>query len=224
MTQVLSGRTLSEFGQCAAHGRYVVDQDIAGAYPNRAVEPSACIEALHGVRTGVEHAGSLHDVAVGFGARRPGLQPRQLPAHPDLAGGGQPLVDDDIARPVGEDRREDCPVRALDYVPDGRGHGLARVVSGHTRRHRGIASVAASAVLRGDTLTGQAGHRQERRVPMSAKSTRFASKRRSHRRLRREQRDHWPAGIARRRESWLPFTQDAQMGRAYGKCRIMVIR
>jgi hypothetical protein len=34
---------------------------------------------------------------------RSGLQPRQLPPHPDLARGGQAVVDGDVARPVGQD-------------------------------------------------------------------------------------------------------------------------
>jgi hypothetical protein len=55
-------------------------------------------------------------------------------------------------------------------------------------------------MLRDDALTGRTGHRQERCVLMSAKSKGFASKRRTHRRLRSEQREHWPARIDRRRE------------------------
>ena len=144
---------------------------------------------------------------------------RQLLAHPNLARGGQPLVDDDIARPAGQDRCEDRPPRAVDHVSDGRGHGLARAVPADTRRHRGVATLAAGTMLRDGGMIGQAGRRQERCVLISAKSTRFASKRRTHHRLRREQRDHWPAGIARRQEPWLSFTEDARMAGAYGKCR-----
>jgi hypothetical protein len=35
-----------------------------------------------------------------------------------------------LAGQAGQDRREDRPARAIDHVPDGRGDGLARVVSG----------------------------------------------------------------------------------------------
>ena len=56
---------------------------------------------------------------------------------------------------------------------------------------------------------------------MSAGSAGFAPKRRINRWLRREQRDHRTAGIACRQEPGLSFTQDARMGRAYGKCRVM---
>ena len=75
-------------------------------------------------------------------------------------------------------------------------------------------------MLRDDTLTGPAGHRQERCVLMSAKSKGFASKWRTQRRSRGAQRDHETAGIARRRESRLSFSQGARMGRTYGRCRL----
>ena len=77
----------------------------------------------------------------------PGLQPRQLPAHPDLARGSQPLVDDHLAGPTGQDRRQDRQARAIDHASDGRGHGLARVVPAYPRRHCGAASAAAGAML-----------------------------------------------------------------------------
>jgi hypothetical protein len=149
---------------------------------------------------------------------RPGLQPRQLPAHPDLAGGGQQLVDDHLAGQADQDRREDRPARALDHIPDGRGDGLARVVSGDPRRHRDAASVAGGTMLRGRSMTGRATHRQERCVLMSAEIAGFASKWRTQRRSRDEQRDHGTAGIARRPEPRLAFTQYVRMGRVSGKC------
>lgn len=69
-------------------------------------------------------------------------------------------------------------------------------------------------------MTGRAEHRQETCAPMPAKSMEFASERRTHRRSHGEQRDHGAAGIDRRREPGLSFTQDARTGRAYGKCRL----
>jgi hypothetical protein len=54
---------------------------------------------------------------------------------------------------------------------------------------------------------------------MSAEIAGFASKWRTQRRSRGEQRDHGTAGIARRPEPRLSFTQDVQMGRVSGKCR-----
>ena len=75
-------------------------------------------------------------------------------------------------------------------------------------------------MLRGETLSGRADHRQEKCAPMSAGSAGFAPKRRINRWLRREQRDHRSAGIASRQEPGLSFTQVVRMGRAYGKCRI----
>ena len=77
-------------------------------------------------------------------------------------------------------------------------------------------------MLRDGGMIGQAGRRQERCVLISAKSKGFASKWRTQRRLRRERRDHRTAGIASRQEPGLSFTQDVRMGRAYGKCRIML--
>jgi transposase-like protein len=113
---------------------------------------------------------------------RPGLQPRQLPAHPDLAGGGQPLVDDHLAGQAGQDRREDRSARAIDHVPDGRGDSIARVVSGDPRRHRDAASFAGGTMLRDGNMTGWAGHRRERCVLVSAEIAGFASKWRTQRR------------------------------------------
>jgi hypothetical protein len=118
------------------------------------------------------------------------------------------------------DRREDRPARALDHVPDGRGDGLARVVSENPRRHRDAASVAGGTMLRDGSITGRAGHRQERCVLMSAEIAGFASKWRTQRRSRGEQRDHGTAGIACRPEPRLSFTQDGWMGRVSGKCRL----
>ncbi len=69
-------------------------------------------------------------------------------------------------------------------------------------------------------MIGWADHRQEKCVPMPPGSAGFASKRRSLRGSRGKQRDHGTAGIARRREPVLSFTQDARMGRAYGECRL----
>jgi hypothetical protein len=69
-------------------------------------------------------------------------------------------------------------------------------------------------------MTGRAGHRQERCVLMSAEIAGFASKWRTQRRSRGEQRDHGTAGIARRPEPQLSFTQDVRMGGVSGKCRI----
>ena len=148
------------------------------------------------------------------------LQPRQLPPYPDVARGGQPLVDDHVAGQAGQDRCEDRPAWALDHLPDGRGHGLAPPVPTDPRRRRGAASVAGGPMLRGDTLTSQTDHRQERCVTQSAKSAEFASKRRTHRWLRGEPRDHWPAGIDRCRQPRLSFTPDVRMGRSCGECRL----
>ncbi len=69
-------------------------------------------------------------------------------------------------------------------------------------------------------MTGRPGHQQERCALMPAGSAGFASKRRTHRRSRGEQRDHGTAGIARRREPGLSFIHSARMVRAYGKYRI----
>ena len=55
---------------------------------------------------------------------------------------------------------------------------------------------------------------------MSAGRVEFASERRTHRRSNGEQRDHAAAGIDRRREPALSFTQHPQMDRVYGKCRL----
>ena len=55
---------------------------------------------------------------------------------------------------------------------------------------------------------------------MSAGSAEFASERRTHRRSHGEQRDQAAAGIDRRREPGLSFTQDRRMPRAYEKCRL----
>jgi hypothetical protein len=55
---------------------------------------------------------------------------------------------------------------------------------------------------------------------MSAEIAGFASKWRTQRRSRGEQRDHGTAGIARRPEPRLSFTQDVQMGRVSGRCRL----
>lgn len=108
----------------------------------------------------------------------------------------------------------------VDHIPDGRGDGVARPVSSNSGRHRGAASVAGSRMLRGDTLTSQTDHRQERCIAQSAKSAKFASKRRTHRWLRGEQRDHWPAGIDRCRQPRLSFSPDVRMGRSCGECRL----
>jgi len=58
---------------------------------------------------------------------------------------------------------------------------------------------------------------------MSAKNKGFASKRRTHRRLRGEQRHHGTIGIAHRRDPRLSFTQDVRMGRVSAKCRIRAV-
>ena len=55
---------------------------------------------------------------------------------------------------------------------------------------------------------------------MQAERVEIASERRTHRRSHGEKRDHAAAGIDRRREPGLSFTQDARMRRAYGKCRL----
>jgi uncharacterized repeat protein (TIGR03803 family) len=68
-------------------------------------------------------------------------------------------------------------------------------------------------------MTGRAGHRQQRCVLMSAEIAGIASKWRTQRRSRGEQRDHGTAGIARRPEPRLSFTQDVRIGRVSGKCR-----
>jgi hypothetical protein len=72
-------------------------------------------------------------------------------------------------------------------------------------------------------MTGRAGHRQERCVLMSAEIAGFASKWRTQRRSRGEQRDHGTAGIARRPEPRLSFTQDVRIGRVSGKCRLSAL-
>lgn len=100
---------------------------------------------------------------------------------------------------------------------------IIEIERAHTRRHRDAASVAGSTMLRdGGMTTGRAGHRQERCVPMSAEIVGFASKCRTQRRARGEQRDHGTAGIARRRELRLSSTQGARLDRAYGKCRLII--
>jgi hypothetical protein len=55
---------------------------------------------------------------------------------------------------------------------------------------------------------------------MSAEIAGFASKWRTQRRSRGEQRDHGTAGIARRPEPRLSFIQDVRTGRVSGKCRL----
>ena len=82
---------------------------------------------------------------------------------------------------AGQDRCEDCPAQAIDHVADSWCHGLARAIPADTRRHHGIASVAGGMMLKGDILTGQAYHRQERCVLLSAENAGLASKRRTHR-------------------------------------------
>jgi len=57
------------------------------------------------------------------------------------------LVDDHLAGPIGQDRRQDRQARAIDHVSDGRGHGLARVVPADPRRHCGAASADAGAMV-----------------------------------------------------------------------------
>ena len=56
-----------------------------------------------------------------------------------------------VGRPPHDVRRyyagfsyQDRPPRALDHVPNGRGHGLARIISADTRRNHGTASAAGS--------------------------------------------------------------------------------
>jgi hypothetical protein len=61
-------------------------------------------------------------------------------------------------------------------------------------------------------MTGRAGHRQERCVLMSAEIAGIASKWRTQRLSRGEQRDHGTAGIARRPEPRLSFTQKCPDG------------
>jgi hypothetical protein len=56
---------------------------------------------------------------------------------------------------------------------------------------------------------------------MSAEIAGFASKWRTQRRSRGEQRGHGTAGIARRPEPRLSFAQDVRMGRVSGKCRLI---
>ena len=46
-----------------------------------------------------------------------------------LPRGDRAVVDDHAARPAGEDRRQDRPAWSVDHLPDGRGHGAARVCS-----------------------------------------------------------------------------------------------
>ena len=55
---------------------------------------------------------------------------------------------------------------------------------------------------------------------MQAGRAEIASERRKHRRSHAEQRDHAAAGIDRRREPGLSFTQDTRTRRAYEKCRV----
>jgi len=73
-------------------------------------------------------------------------------------------------------------------------------------------------------MTGRAGPRQERCVPMAAGSAEIASEQRTPRRSLGEQRHYGAAGIARRLEPGLSFAQGAQIGGAYGKCRMNILR
>jgi hypothetical protein len=57
-------------------------------------------------------------------------------------------------------------------------------------------------------------------VPMLAGSAEFVSERRKHHRSHGEQHDHGTAGIDRRREPRLLYTEGARMDRAYGECRL----
>jgi len=109
----------------------------------------------------------------------PGLQPRQLYPHLDLARDAHPLVDDHLAGPAGEDRREDRPARTLDHLPDGRGHGLSRVVPADTRRHDGAPAVAARPMLTFGVRRGRTGWRLETCVPRQACAPRFLPTQRS---------------------------------------------
>jgi hypothetical protein len=45
-------------------------------------------------------------------------------------------------------------VNDADHVPDGRGHGAPNAVPADTRRHRGVASIAAGAMLSAAAVTG----------------------------------------------------------------------
>jgi hypothetical protein len=78
-------------------------------------------------------------------------------------------------------------------------------------------------MLRDRSMTGRAGHRQERCVLMSAEIAGFASKWRTQRRSRGEQRGHGTAGIARRLEPRLSVAQAVRMGRVAGKCRVILL-
>jgi len=57
------------------------------------------------------------------------------------------LVDDDVARPVGEDRRQNRPPRSVDHIPDSGGDGAARSAPEHPGRDRGPAAVAGGTLL-----------------------------------------------------------------------------
>lgn len=128
--------------------------------------------------------------------------------------------DDNPARPAGEDRRWDRPARAVDNFPDGRSHGAALHVPANPRRHNGAASIAAGPMLRGGATDGGRAWQQETCVPVSARRARLPIKRWSHRRSRDLRRCRGSTDLAERAEGQLSFTEDARMGRVYGKGRI----
>src|SRR5439155_23219356 len=83
-----------------------------------------------------------------------GLQPRQLPAHPGVAGGRGAVVTDKPTGEGGEDRCQGRGPWVLPRVPDGGGGGAPRAVRPHPGPDREAASAEPGPML---TLDGRGG-------------------------------------------------------------------
>src|SRR5947208_1860508 len=94
-----------------------------------------------------------------------GLQPRQLPAHPGVAGGRGAVVTDKPTGEGGEDRCQGRRPWALPHVPDGGGGGAPRAVRPHPGPDREAASAEPGPML---TLDGRGGGNRVSRCARSA--------------------------------------------------------